>query len=235
MPLFARILLSICLACGVAYSDLLLRDVAVIDVSTGTVLAKRSILIRGDKIVAVGTAIAEPKDVRIVGGSGKFVIPGLWDMHVHLTDKEQLPMFLSYGITGVRAFWRITVPLLRPVILFSTVVATISLSISSASSGAEGNDRRCSADVQRRSQGKDGEHQGQRRRDPDQRSLPEADGSVDEDADQGKAQVGIPFRGITGKALGQPDGRCRRGNPAGGGKSGLHGNTVPANGRRGRP
>jgi hypothetical protein len=33
----------------------------------------------------------------------------------------------------------------------------------------------------------------------------------------------------------QLGGRCRRGNPAGGGKSGLHGNTVPVNGRRGRP
>ena len=33
----------------------------------------------------------------------------------------------------------------------------------------------------------------------------------------------------------QLDGRCGRGNPAGRGKSGLHGNTVPANGRRGRP
>lgn len=102
MPLFARLLLNICLACGAAYPDLLLRDVTIIDVSTGTVLAKRSILIRGDKIAAVGTAIVAPKDAQIVDGAGKFVIPGLWDMHVHLTDKEQLPAFLAYGITGVR-------------------------------------------------------------------------------------------------------------------------------------
>ena len=102
MPMFARLLLSIGLTCGLAYPDLLLRDVMVIDLSTGTVLAKRSILIHGDKIAAMGTAIVAPKDAQIVDGAGKFAIPGLWDMHVHLTDKEQLPMFLSYGITGVR-------------------------------------------------------------------------------------------------------------------------------------
>ena len=50
----------------------------------------------------MGTAIAASKEVRVVDGAGKFVIPGLWDMHVHLTDKEQLPMFLAHGITGVR-------------------------------------------------------------------------------------------------------------------------------------
>ena len=102
MPLFPRLLVSICLVSCAAYPDLLLRDVTVIDISTGTALAKRSILIRGDKIAAMGTAIVVPTDAQIVDGAGKFVIPGLWDMHVHLTDKEQLPMFLAYGITGVR-------------------------------------------------------------------------------------------------------------------------------------
>jgi len=102
MPLFPRLLVSICLACCAAYPELLLRDVTIIDISTGTLLAKRSILIRGDKIAAVGTAIVASKEARIVDGAGKFVIPGLWDMHVHLTDKDQLPMFLAYGITGVR-------------------------------------------------------------------------------------------------------------------------------------
>ena len=100
--MFLRLSVLACLACAAAYPDLLLRDVSIVDVSTGTVLARRSILIRGDKIAAVGTAIVPPAGVRVVEGAGKFVIPGLWDMHVHLTGKEQLPMFLSYGITGVR-------------------------------------------------------------------------------------------------------------------------------------
>ena len=102
MSQFFRIALSGCLACVAAYPDLLLRDVSIVDVSTGTILAKQSILIRGDKIAAVGTAIVPPKDVRIVEAAGKYVVPGFWDMHVHLTSKEQLRMFLANGVTGVR-------------------------------------------------------------------------------------------------------------------------------------
>src|SRR5215469_167629 len=51
-------------------------------------------------IAAIGGAI--PQGARIVNGRGKFLIPGLWDMHVHLWSGEaQLARYLAYGVTGV--------------------------------------------------------------------------------------------------------------------------------------
>jgi predicted amidohydrolase YtcJ len=40
----------------------------------------------------------------VVDARGKFLIPGLWDMHVHLENATEaaLPVLVSYGITGVR-------------------------------------------------------------------------------------------------------------------------------------
>jgi len=90
------------LCLSVAYCDLLIRDVTIVDVSTGTVHSKHSILIRGERIAATGRDIPVPKGVRVVEGAGKFVIPGLWDMHVHLADRDQLTLYLARGVTGVR-------------------------------------------------------------------------------------------------------------------------------------
>jgi Amidohydrolase family len=47
-----------------------------------------------------------PQDAIVVDGTGRFLIPGLWDMHVHVGSYEDgvkvLPRFVGYGITGVR-------------------------------------------------------------------------------------------------------------------------------------
>jgi imidazolonepropionase-like amidohydrolase len=84
-------------------ANLLIRNVTVIDVNTGVELPRRSILIRGDKITAVGSDIPHAAGTEVVDGSGRFAIPGLWDMHVHLWHNEHLfPMYLAYGITGLR-------------------------------------------------------------------------------------------------------------------------------------
>ena len=46
--------------------------------------------------------IHAPKDARVVDATGKFLIPGLWDMHVHWYDKDYLALFIANGVTGVR-------------------------------------------------------------------------------------------------------------------------------------
>ena len=97
----ARLYGALFLSATFAHSDLLIRDVNVIDVESGTTLPNRSILIREDHIAAIGVELQAPK-AQIIDGNGKYVIPGLWDMHVHLVDRNQLPMYCSYGITGVR-------------------------------------------------------------------------------------------------------------------------------------
>ena len=78
--------------------------------TTGTPLQNdMTVVIRNDRIVALGKTgrIRIPQGARIVDARGKFLIPGLWDMHAHLGtdsfDKQgHLSLFLANGVTGVR-------------------------------------------------------------------------------------------------------------------------------------
>jgi imidazolonepropionase-like amidohydrolase len=80
-----------------------ITDVTVIDVASAAARPHMTVLIDGDHIRAVGRAIPIPPNTRLVPGTGKFLIPGLWDMHVHLWYQEnQLPTFLAFGVTGVQ-------------------------------------------------------------------------------------------------------------------------------------
>jgi hypothetical protein len=93
-------------ASGVAFVD-----VSVVDVENGRVLTEQTVLVRGDRIVALGASNAVrtgPTD-RLVNSTGAFLIPGLWDMHVHLIDPDTpgdldvvLPLLTANGVTGVR-------------------------------------------------------------------------------------------------------------------------------------
>ena len=73
-----------------------------------TNLPDQTVRIRSDRIAWVGPAgeARVPDGAEVLDATGKFLIPGLWDMHVHLQwdwDAEvSLPLFLAYGITGVR-------------------------------------------------------------------------------------------------------------------------------------
>lgn len=62
-----------------------------------------TVLLRGDRIESVSTA-APPKGATIVDGRGKYLIPGLFDMHVHLswTRPSALPLLIANGVTSVR-------------------------------------------------------------------------------------------------------------------------------------
>lgn len=95
-------LLGILFAPGFA-ADLLIHNVNIVDVSTGNVLPRRSVLIQGSRIQNIAATIHPPRPAEIVEGHGKYLIPGLWDMHVHLWYTEnEFPMYLAWGVTGVR-------------------------------------------------------------------------------------------------------------------------------------
>lgn len=80
-----------------------IHDVAVVDVETGSLAPHRNVYVRGEKIVFVGPAARPAKSARVVSGAGKYLIPGLWDMHVHLWNQDpQFSLFLASGVTGVR-------------------------------------------------------------------------------------------------------------------------------------
>lgn len=81
----------------------------VIDPGPGTVRADQTVIIQGDHIAAVGR-VAVPTGARVIDASGQFIIPGLWDMHVHSSFGDWfpggrdviLPLFVANGVTGVR-------------------------------------------------------------------------------------------------------------------------------------
>ena len=83
-----------------------ITNVTVIDAVNG-VRDNQTVVFDGDEIVAVQAAGAELNVASSIDGSGQYLIPGLWDFHVHLTYDDRLTavmpeMFLSYGITSVR-------------------------------------------------------------------------------------------------------------------------------------
>lgn len=84
-------------------------NVTVIDVSEGVALSDMTVLVSGDRITAVGAAgsVAVPANARVVDGTGRFLIPGLWDMHAHSWDEFVhrnilLPLYVAHGVTGIR-------------------------------------------------------------------------------------------------------------------------------------
>ncbi len=83
--------------------DLLIRNVNIVDVSTGNILPRRTILVHGGRIQTIAANVSPKSGTEVIEGRGRYVIPGLWDMHVHLWYKEnQFPMFLAWGVTGIR-------------------------------------------------------------------------------------------------------------------------------------
>jgi imidazolonepropionase-like amidohydrolase len=86
-------------------STYLVRDTSIVDVVTGHIITHRSVLIAGGEIKRVGPehSFHPPGDATVVNGRGKYLMPGLWDMHVHLWyPVNEFPLYLSWGVTGVR-------------------------------------------------------------------------------------------------------------------------------------
>ena len=88
-------------------------NVTIVDVATGRLQQRRSIVIEGKRILRIENATAATRATATVDGTGMFVIPGLWDMHIHAyftndtsrfrsTNEIMLPLFIVNGVTGVR-------------------------------------------------------------------------------------------------------------------------------------
>ncbi len=89
-----------------AGGDLAFIDVNVVPMDTRRVLRHHTVLISGDRITAFGPAdeIKIPAGATIIEGDGRYLMPGLVDMHVHL-EREDLRVYVDHGITTVRNMW----------------------------------------------------------------------------------------------------------------------------------
>jgi imidazolonepropionase-like amidohydrolase len=84
----------------------------VINPGTSSVEANRTVVITGDRITSVSDSakIQPPKNVRVIDATGQYLLPGLWDMHVHSAFGNWfpggrdiiLPLLIANGVTGVR-------------------------------------------------------------------------------------------------------------------------------------
>ena len=85
---------------------LALTNVTVIDVGGGASQRGMTVVIEGERIAAVEQTV--PEKARVVDATGKFLIPGLWDMHAHWgpgygwMPASYLPLFTANGVTGIR-------------------------------------------------------------------------------------------------------------------------------------
>jgi imidazolonepropionase-like amidohydrolase len=81
-----------------------LTGATVIDVVNGRRNRSQTVLISGDRIIGVGRNLPVPRGATVIDVAGKFVIPGLADMHVHSVGDERVspPLYLANGLTTVR-------------------------------------------------------------------------------------------------------------------------------------
>jgi len=89
-----------------------ITDVTVINPRSDSVQPHSIVVINGNRITFVSRSAAAPlaKNTHVIDGHGQFLIPGLWDMHVHSAfgdwfpgDREIiLPLFIANGVTSVR-------------------------------------------------------------------------------------------------------------------------------------
>ncbi len=106
------------LICGPIWAQdaTLLNDVTIVDIARGTLTVGQSVLIQDGLIAKVGPKVTSTAEgVAQFDANGAFLIPGLWDSHVHIftsaTEPDAaLPLYLVNGVTGIRdmgALWPI--------------------------------------------------------------------------------------------------------------------------------
>jgi imidazolonepropionase-like amidohydrolase len=110
MRFFLPFLICLLAGCGVASPKqnlLAITHVNVIDATGAGVKPDATILIERDRITAISDSPAfnPPTNAVVVNAAGKYLIPGLWDMHVHWYQENYLPLFIANGVTGIRMMW----------------------------------------------------------------------------------------------------------------------------------
>jgi imidazolonepropionase-like amidohydrolase len=84
---------------AVAKAQLAITNVRVFDGERA--IANVDVAIDGDKVVAVGPHLALPPKTVVVDGTGRTLLPGLFDGHAHVSDASQLEQALAFGVTTV--------------------------------------------------------------------------------------------------------------------------------------
>ncbi len=114
-----RFCAALLVASGVAFAQppspkpIVLRAARLLDVESGKMLAPGEVLVTGERIVEVGTAVTHPPDAEIVDLGDRTLLPGLIDAHVHLflhpgaedlqTVQESVPQRTILAVLAAKA------------------------------------------------------------------------------------------------------------------------------------
>lgn len=81
-----------------------ITNVTLIDVTKGARQPGTTVITKGERIADIGSRIRVPAGASRVDGTGRFLIPGLWDMHSHnqMPGAESLDLYLVNGVVGTR-------------------------------------------------------------------------------------------------------------------------------------
>src|SRR5262249_26378442 len=86
--------------------SLAIRNVTVIDATGQPAQRGMTVIVEGTRIATIGPSATTdvPRNARVIDGTGKYLIPGLWDMHVHVSSwgDDALPPPIRYGALTVR-------------------------------------------------------------------------------------------------------------------------------------
>ena len=93
------------------FETLIFTNVSVVNTRTGAIAENMTVVIKKGRISAIAKVgfVAEGRDIQIINANGKYLIPGLWDMHVHSAfvspnwdERVIYPLYIANGVTGVR-------------------------------------------------------------------------------------------------------------------------------------
>lgn len=106
------LLLSACVSKPTEHADILISNATIVDVKTGKLNTGQSLAIRDGVIIERSNHSLKNSYIidNYIDANDQFLMPGLWDMHVHFgggeelieENKQLLPLYLAYGITTVR-------------------------------------------------------------------------------------------------------------------------------------
>lgn len=90
-------------------SSTVISGVTIVNVTNGEIIPNQTVIITGNQITEIGpvNSLPTPNDATVIDAKGKYLIPGLWDMHAHTSSDEitrnaSFPLYIANGITGIR-------------------------------------------------------------------------------------------------------------------------------------
>ena len=86
-----------------SHSALAIVGVNVIPMDTDRILENRTVIVRDGRIEAIGAAadLAVPDGARLIAGDGRYLMPGLADLHVHVRRSDEYISYLAWGVTTI--------------------------------------------------------------------------------------------------------------------------------------